>query len=400
MGENITKERLAFFNIIVKVCILIILISGTCLFSPETAQADINVLVYGNKLVMDTQPVIIEGRTLVPLRVIFESLGSIVKWDSETKTITAYKDDIKIILQIDNKTAHVNDIAIELDAPPTIIFDRTMVPVRFIAENLGETVLWDYQTQTVIIGNEPSIRTASNLNVDPPLNLQAIPTTDAQIRLSWFKSPGATNYIIYQAINSDSYKQVGNTIENVYEVSGLQSQKTYSFKVKARNDTNVSEYSNEASAATLDPQNRKTSLTSPASLNEDFIILRNDRKLEVSLVGLVTGKTAADMVKKANMFNATPDSNEMYILARFRVVVLSPLNMSSGIGWNSFSLFNSQGYQYDTRNMYPVAGIATNNEIDENTTEILVSCLVRDTDIPRLVLDKGYNSEIWFRLSR
>lgn len=89
----------------------------------------------------------------MPLRAIFESLGATVDWDQETKTVTGTQGDKIIKLQIDNKVATVNDVDVALDVPGIIIDGNTYVPVRFIAESLGAIVNWDNNTKTVNINN-------------------------------------------------------------------------------------------------------------------------------------------------------------------------------------------------------------------------------------------------------
>ena len=82
---------------------------------------------------------IVNSRTMVPLRKIFEVLGCEIEWDGETKTVVATKENKEIILQIDNLEAVVtedgNEKKIRLDTAPIIIENRTMVPLRFIAKN-------------------------------------------------------------------------------------------------------------------------------------------------------------------------------------------------------------------------------------------------------------------------
>ena len=99
----------------------------------------------------DVLPKIINDRTMVPLRAIFEAIGAKVDWYGETRTIVSSKDDIEIRMQIDNNIMHVNDNIITLDAFPCIDNDRTLVPVRAIAESFGFDVAWDGETRTVTI---------------------------------------------------------------------------------------------------------------------------------------------------------------------------------------------------------------------------------------------------------
>jgi len=98
---------------------------------------------------------IINNRTMVPLRKIFEELGCNLDWDNETKTITATKDEKTIILQIDSDKAELieneNKKEINLDSAPIIFENRTLVPLRFIAESLDKQVGWDKNNSTAII---------------------------------------------------------------------------------------------------------------------------------------------------------------------------------------------------------------------------------------------------------
>ena len=101
----------------------------------------------------DVMPVIENGRTLVPMRGIFEALGAEISWDDSSKTVVGIKNDTKVTLQIGNNLAIVNEKEVSLDVAAKIINGRTMVPVRFISESLGCKVDWDGDTKTVIINS-------------------------------------------------------------------------------------------------------------------------------------------------------------------------------------------------------------------------------------------------------
>ena len=105
------------------------------------------------KIETDTPPVISDGRTLVPLRVIFEALDAQVEWDGETKTATGTKDGLCVVIRIDDPTAYINEEAYTLDVPAQIVNGRTMVPARFIAEALQCQVSWYSGTKTVAVAN-------------------------------------------------------------------------------------------------------------------------------------------------------------------------------------------------------------------------------------------------------
>ena len=105
---------------------------------------------------IDVPPIIIEGRTLLPIRWVAEPLGAEVGWDGVERKVTVSLEDIHIELWIGKSIAKVNGVnkAIDPDNPkvvPIIKDGRTMLPVRFVAENLGCEVGWDADTKTVTI---------------------------------------------------------------------------------------------------------------------------------------------------------------------------------------------------------------------------------------------------------
>ncbi|MEW6172079.1 MAG: copper amine oxidase N-terminal domain-containing protein [Bacillota bacterium] len=107
--------------------------------------------VYGEKLNFDVPPQLIRARTLMPIRAIAEKLGADVQWDPKTRTITISKGDNKIVLTLDRPNATVNGRKVGLDVPPQVIKGRTMIPLRFVGENLGANVTYIGDAQTVVI---------------------------------------------------------------------------------------------------------------------------------------------------------------------------------------------------------------------------------------------------------
>lgn len=139
-----------------KISIFLVIILLMNVVGPLKVLADeqpIKVSINGKLVEFDVPPTIINGRTLVPVRAIFEQFGLKVDWDNETRTVIGKKDGLEIKLPVDNKKAQKNGEEIELDVPATIINGRTLVPVRFIAESLGAKVDWDGESKTVIISN-------------------------------------------------------------------------------------------------------------------------------------------------------------------------------------------------------------------------------------------------------
>ena len=135
--------------------------AGTLMISsiiiPAGAEKNISVILNGNEINFDVPPQIINERTMVPLRAIFEALGAEVDWNSDTKTVTSEKDGTTIKLTIDNPTMYINDKAVTLDAPGCIIDGRTLVPVRAISEAYDAVVEWDSNRRIVNIKSEAMI---------------------------------------------------------------------------------------------------------------------------------------------------------------------------------------------------------------------------------------------------
>ena len=114
-------------------------------------HAVIKVMVNGKKVLFDVLPTSQNGRTLVPLRAIFEALGAEIEWDGETQTIKATKGDLSISLQIGSNNMTVNGENKELEVPAQSIDGRTLVPVRAISEAFGCDVQWDGDSSAVEI---------------------------------------------------------------------------------------------------------------------------------------------------------------------------------------------------------------------------------------------------------
>ncbi len=136
--------------------LLFVAIMVGCTLGFSSAEGGKILTIYNNGKIIefDTQPVIVDGRTMVPLRTIFETFGMKVSWDGDLQKITASKQEIEIVLYIGSDKATVNGKNVNLDAQPFLIDNITMVPLRFIAESTGANVAWDSNLYSVIITNK------------------------------------------------------------------------------------------------------------------------------------------------------------------------------------------------------------------------------------------------------
>lgn len=129
-------------------------ICGSVYAAEKAVELQINnsvMKINGEEKTIDAPPVIMNGRTLVPVRAIVEALDGTVDWNGETKTATLVSGDNKIELTIDSNTAKLNGEEKSLDTAPVIIDSRTMLPLRFIAEGFGYQTDWEAQTKTIYV---------------------------------------------------------------------------------------------------------------------------------------------------------------------------------------------------------------------------------------------------------
>ena len=161
----------------IKLAIILILIVGL-LLSTQTAiyaaDPQITVKVHGESIVFaGQQPVIVDNRTLVPVRGVFEALGFYVEWDAEGRRVILTRDDDTMILTIGSNVLEFNgERSPVLDVAPQIIGGSTMLPLRFPIERVGYVVTWEQATRTISIIDA---YTAGNLILETdPFNIAAL----------------------------------------------------------------------------------------------------------------------------------------------------------------------------------------------------------------------------------
>lgn len=115
------------------------------------AEPGLQVMVNGQVLNLDTPAFIENGRTLVPLRAIFEALGARIEWNGATRTVTGTRGSRTVVLTVDSDQARVDGQEVRLAVPAKIRGGRTFVPLRFVAEALGASVDFDGETRTVLV---------------------------------------------------------------------------------------------------------------------------------------------------------------------------------------------------------------------------------------------------------
>ena len=115
----------------------------------------ITVILDGEIVVFDVaQPALVNGRTMVPMRKIFEALNAVVTWDNNTQTAKAQKGNMTVEISIGSKVMYSNGKAVEIDSPALLMRSRTYVPVRFVSNALGVKVDWDNEKKIVYLISE------------------------------------------------------------------------------------------------------------------------------------------------------------------------------------------------------------------------------------------------------
>ena len=161
-----------------------LILSAPLTLADNTAD-DIKVTLNGENITFDQPPVIVDGRTLVPIRAVCEALGADVYWYEPDKVTIIVKNEIKLLLSIEMK--YISKMIVSnfsgflerleqnddsyisshtLDVPPQIIGDRTLLPIRAVCEELGAEVDWDEVNRTVVITCDDEIINNKNTDIE------------------------------------------------------------------------------------------------------------------------------------------------------------------------------------------------------------------------------------------
>ncbi|MEK5256783.1 copper amine oxidase N-terminal domain-containing protein [Paenibacillus sp. FSL F4-0125] len=215
------------------ISILVVLVAFPMIFqSSVKAATPISIIIDGVRLSTDQAPVMVNGRTMVPLRAIFEAFNASIKWDQKAQTVTATKDNTTIMLKIGSKTATINNKAVTLDVPGLNLKGRTMVPTRFVSEALGHEVGWNPKTQVVTITTS-----ASNVgNAGPVSNIVAQDVSD-------FGDGRDLQVSFTRAVNEslvDHYRVLIVKSGNILNLSSAQAVASYNYSTVLPTGTNPS----------------------------------------------------------------------------------------------------------------------------------------------------------------
>jgi len=156
------------------------------------AQPPIRVIISGQELIAEVPPMIVHGRTMVPMRAIFEALGAEVEWNAQHGYAVATMGDIFMMATIGSHTYNVNHETVRSDVAPMIVNGRTLIPARFVAEVFGYQVDWVESRREVhiyhldeVAGYNPLDEVAQQGDTASRQNVAAQQSTPAATARSW-----------------------------------------------------------------------------------------------------------------------------------------------------------------------------------------------------------------------
>lgn len=169
-------------------------------------KPDVKIIVEGESLQLDKEvPIIVNSRTLVPLRKLLVGLGvpdntENIEWIGSKRQVKVSYNGVKIELNIDNEEAYVNGKKQKLDSAPIIYKDRTYLPARFVGENLGYIINWDQYTPAVLVTSSTNNKKTTQIFDDMKNKIDSVKTYEV-----FLKEEGQENASIQGKANSKKY---------------------------------------------------------------------------------------------------------------------------------------------------------------------------------------------------
>ena len=244
------------------------------------ASEQVKVKIDNNEISFDVPPQLIGGRTMVPLRAIFEALGATVQWDDSTQTVVAYNEVSIVKATINNNIMTVNNIEKTMDVAPMLVDGRTLVPARFVAEAFNCGVNWNADEWTVYITTTPidysnvekDISNVPDNTINSAANVNIPQNTNNTVLLNEYSFDPTLTLIIF---NTEFIR--GNEANNI---------------IKSEN-----QFNDEPSA------------------NQEWIILSFDVNYISSSDGINDELSASDVIYKDTFFTEAGNSIPVYDLA-------------------------------------------------------------------------------------
>lgn len=201
--------------------IMMVMMPGSNAFA---ANDEITVYVDAVKVQFDVLPQIIDGRTMVPIRAIFEKMGAGVNWDEKTRTAVSQKGDIEVKMTVGSKDMYINGEIHKMDVEPQIIGGRTLAPARYVAEAFDATVGWNDEKRMVVISSKDVYSNLDYPDIPDIAKCYNIPLQSEVLkdgfRIFTYVYSDMTNDEHYSYLFDNSAKVLGGYREEVVKEAG------------------------------------------------------------------------------------------------------------------------------------------------------------------------------------
>ena len=136
---------------LLSIMVVVVMVHIIMLFPISAENNEIRVCLDATQIEFDVKPQIINGRTMVPIRAIFEKMGAVVEWDGNTNSAICTKGDTIVKMTVNSMDMYINNQLTKMDVCPVVIDGRTLAPTRYVAEAFGANVQWSQKNNMVVI---------------------------------------------------------------------------------------------------------------------------------------------------------------------------------------------------------------------------------------------------------
>ena len=208
--------------------IVALVISLLCLIPTVSAYSEkvISLEIDGTVIRTEVPPTVIGGRTMVPVRDIFEACGANVTWDPATKKITGSKGGKNVVMQVGSNKLYMNSSVATMDCTPVIIEGRTLAPARYVAESFGGIVDWNAEDKVVMIDDDDSdedvteTTTEETTVTEETTEVTTVTETTEATTVTETTTVAEPSDMIVNAVRSDLQKAMGTYSLGSYATAG------------------------------------------------------------------------------------------------------------------------------------------------------------------------------------
>ena len=204
--------------------IVALVISLLCLIPTVSAYSEkvISLEIDGTVIRTEVPPTVIGGRTMVPVRDIFEACGANVTWDPATKKITGSKGGKNVVMQVGSNKLYMNSSVATMDCTPVIIEGRTLAPARYVALGFGGTTQWDALKKVVVITGvtTPTVETTTEITTTTTVITTTETTTEMTTVAPVVVQSNEPSDEIVKVVRNDLEHALGTYSLGSYETAG------------------------------------------------------------------------------------------------------------------------------------------------------------------------------------